>query len=439
MKKLGYLFIAIISFVGVNKVSALTWYQSSMPSFYRHYEYWDTLTNEHPQVISNLVNYWETNWSSSFDYYLIGCTSITSGLTEPDYVWIVPTNSNNIYSSYSSVGSQNNNMSLIFDNNSSYSQAYIYRPSSNIYEYLDGESYQTSIYAGSWSLFYSSNTTLYYKASSPSNSYPTNGMIIPSYSNTNLDLSYQSYNINPDDIVPTYTSLTNPTLNYTEINLNDYEYIILSLKNYNVSEDFISKMYQKGQVCSTTLYDYGLEEKKNYISGYETQACSVYYNELTTIQSNIRVEDVNHHSVYYLSAYDKTKENTIYIDPNVYDITYITSENVDNPTIVVNGSTYSTLPYSSLSDSAILTYENGYSDTWTCAKYDSDCIFKSTGLSIDEIFSHPIQSLKTVWGAINSMLTLIATFIGLLPPTLQAFLYMSFALAIILGIIKIIL
>lgn len=198
-------------------------------------------------------------------------------------------------------------------------------------------------------------------------------------------------------------------------------------------------MYIKGQLCPTTVYNYGTEEKKDYISGWQNQDCGTYYDSYTRHLNYIRSEDITNHAVYYLTGYDSTKENLVKVNPSVYNITYITEENKDNPQVNIGGKVYSILPYNKLTDTAILTEQNGVNNTWTCAKYDTDCFMDSSGVDIDNLFSNPIETLKTVWGAITSIFSLIAEFILLLPPTMQAFLYLAFGVGTALGIIKILL
>lgn len=296
--------------------------------------------------------------------------------------------------------------------------------------------------------YYYSNFDLYYKGSVYSDLCsettcfvsPDNRILIPAFGDPSF---YAYYNFDDDFIIEPYYLFDESILinedKYITIDLNQYSYVILSLKDYSFRDTFTIISYIKGQACATPVYNYGTEEKKDYISGWQTADCGDYYTDFTRHLHFIRAEDIKNHAIYYYSAYDFSRPNLIKIDSSVYNVTYITSENENSPSVSISGKTYQTLPYSSLTDSAILTEENGISDTWTCAKYDTDCYIHSSGLDVDDIFNKPLETLKTIWSSITTIFELISEFIALLPPVMQGFLYLAFGLGIAIGLIKIIL
>ena len=247
----------------------------------------------------------------------------------------------------------------------------------------------------------------------------------------------------PTDIVPTYKSkfINKTDLNYTEIDLNNYPYVALSLKDYSKTEEFNSMTYVKGQYCLTPVYNYGLTERKDILSGTQMQRCSLYYDDYTPIRTYILKSDLENHSIYYLKAYDKSKENKIKVDTSVFNIHYITEEEKNNPIITINGKKYTTIPYDELTDTATKSEDENYNSGSSCAVGDINCTASLTNGSIkwSDIFTSPLDFLKNIWTSITQVFTLIAYFIALLPTTLQYFFYISFTLAIVLGIIKIIL
>lgn len=246
-----------------------------------------------------------------------------------------------------------------------------------------------------------------------------------------------------NDIVPTYKSkfINKTDLNYTEIDLNNYPYVALSLKDYSKTEEFNSMTYVKGQYCLTSVYNYGLTERKDILSGTKMQRCSLYYDDYTPIRTYILKSDLENHSIYYLKAYDKSKENKIKVDTSVFNIHYITEEEKNNPIITINGKKYTTIPYDELTDTATKSEDENYTSGGSCAVGDINCTASLTNGSIkwSDIFTSPLDFLKNIWTSITQVFTLIAYFIALLPTTLQYFFYISFTLAIVLGIIKIIL
>lgn len=230
-------------------------------------------------------------------------------------------------------------------------------------------------------------------------------------------------------IIPTYKDIFVDKVeeNYVEVDLNSYPYIILSLKDYSKTEEFSTINYVKGQYCLTSVYNYGSTEKKDIIEGSKNKRCSLYYDNYTPIRTYILNSDLKNNAIYYLKSYDTTKENKVKIDTSVFNIHYISEEEKDNPIITINGKKYTPKSYDELTDTATKSEDENYADG------------ASEKFTFSDIFTAPLEFLKTIWNSITQFFQVINQFISLLPETLQAFLYMSFMLAIILGLIKIIL
>lgn len=248
--------------------------------------------------------------------------------------------------------------------------------------------------------------------------------------NNYLD-SGNTYILKNGDILPTIykgKDFTNKG-NLVEVDLNSYPYIALSLKDYSKTEAFDVNNYVKGQYCLTPVYDYGLKERREFLSQTQVERCSPYYNEFTLVRTTILKSDLENHAIYYLKSYDTSKENKVKIDSSVFNIHYITEEEKDNPILNINGTKYSTLPFDKLTDTANKSESEGY-------------VSGASGeIKVDwsDIFTSPIDFIKTIWSSVIQVFTVIGYFIALLPTTLQYFFYISFMLAIILGLIKIIL
>lgn len=234
---------------------------------------------------------------------------------------------------------------------------------------------------------------------------------------------------NKTDVVPTYKDkfVDKTDLNYVEVDLNSYPYIILSLKDYSKTEEFSTINYVKGQYCLTSVYNYGSTEKKDIIEGSKNKRCSLYYDNYTPIRTYILNSDLKNNAIYYLKAYDTTKENKVKIDTSVFNIHYVSEEEKNNPIITINGKKHTPKSYDELTDTATKSEDENYADG------------ASEKFTFSDIFTAPLEFLKTIWNSITQFFQVINQFISLLPETLQAFLYMSFMLAIILGLIKIIL
>ena len=248
--------------------------------------------------------------------------------------------------------------------------------------------------------------------------------------NNYLD-SGNTYILKNGDILPTIykgKDFTNKG-NLVEVDLNSYPYIALSFKDYSKTEAFDVNNYVKGQYCITPVYDYGLKERREVLSQTQVERCSPYYNDFTLIRTTILKSDLDNHAIYYLKSYDTSKENKVKIDSSVFNIHYITEEEKDNPILNINGTKYSTLPFDKLTDTANKSESEGY-------------VSGASGeikVNWSDIFTSPLDFIKGIWSSVTQVFIVIGYFIALLPTTLQYFLYISFMLAIILGLLKIIL
>ena len=67
----------------------------------------------------------------------------------------------------------------------------------------------------------------------------------------------------------------------------DFTNIALSLKDYSKIEEFSVTNYVKGQYCLTPVYDYGLKERKDVLTGTKIQRCSLVYTDFTPVRTSI--------------------------------------------------------------------------------------------------------------------------------------------------------
>ena len=450
-KNLMFIMLGIISFLGINSVSADTYNHSYFYDYFDdHIQAYETYKDK----INHLIDYWENNHSSEYPFYFLIARRIeTLQTAEVSYEYII----------YSSNSTQfiHKKSYLSFEagtlySNDEYFKTYSYSSDTNSFHYSGVRSSPYVQNNGS-DLILDSNISPTYKYEifnythggiSYTADYDT--ILLPSFSSKVTSLSISEIEIKDKDKIPTFKSLydgsyiSDLTSNYKEINLNDYSYIALSLKDYNTIPDNnyskYTNIYVKGQLCITPVYNYGMTERKDILTDSQMQGCSVYYDDFSLNRMYILKEDVKNHAIYYLKAYDASKENIVKIDTSMFSISYITEDDKDNPSVSIGGKNYPTLSYDSLTDSATISQNNGYTPGISCAVGDMNCYKDNNtdNLFID-LFDKPLEVLKTVWGAIISIFELITEFILLLPPTMQSFLYMSFMLAIVLGIIKILL
>lgn len=234
---------------------------------------------------------------------------------------------------------------------------------------------------------------------------------------------------NKTDVVPTYKDkfVDKTDLNYVEVDLNSYPYIILSLKDYSKTEEFSTINYVKGQYCLTSVYNYGSTEKKDIIEGSKNKRCSLYYDNYTPIRTYILNSDLKNNAIYYLKAYDTTKENKVKIDTSIFNVHYVSEEEKNNPIITINGKKHTPKSYDELTDTATKSEDENYADG------------ASEEFSVTDIFSAPLEFFKKIINAISEFNGLIKELFSFLPDEFLAFLLAAFALLVVVAIVKILL
>ena len=448
MRKCYFLLLGLLSFIGVNTVSADTY---SADSFYQNFDEYLEDYNLYKDKVDHLIDYWENNHSIEYPYYFIIVSNGTS-INNDTYIQytLYSANSFEFVLKSGSLVSLSNSF-----NGSEYINTYQYDSYTNEYKYsgilrafefplhgayiLDSNTSPTFKYQ---KYSYSQGGTVHHEDYSQ--------IVFPSFSSNNFSFSINQIEVNDGEKLPTLLSLYDGTYedvytnSYTEVNLNNYAYVALSLKDYedipsNNSSRY-SNFYVKGQLCVTPVYNYGLTERKDVLTNSKMQGCSQYYDDFTLTRMYILKTDVENHAIYYFKAYDTSKDNILKVDTSIFNITYISEENKDNPEVLINNKYYPTLPYDSLTDTAIKSESEGYVSGTTCAVGDFNCYSENNSENLfDEIFSSPLNFLKSIWDSVTSIFSLIAEFINLLPVPMQSFLYLSFMIAIILGLLKILL
>lgn len=460
MKKLKYLLL-IIPFMFISNVKASTVdfdYSRSYVSNYgnqgfvyinleKFYSDWN-IEKTAPDIIDNLYelvyNYYVENYKEEYPYYFVSV--IPWSTTGKDYVISsnikdmlihvtlfplkeVPTMS--IFKTFdSSEGFIGINATYQFsDTTTVLPTVYLYGTSlsvnynKSIFNIILSSNYK---YVYNPLVYYSSNFNLIYDLEDTYVVKGENGKVLNTYTSGNIILPYKD------------SFLTD---HLVEVNLNSYPYIALSLKDYSKTEEFSVTNYVKGQYCLSPVYDYGLKERKDVLTGTKIQRCSLEYTDFTPVRTSILKSDLENHAIYYLKAYNTNIENKVKIDTSVFNIHYITEEEKDNPILTINGKKYSVLPYDNLTDSSTKSEDENYSSGGSCAVGDFNCTASMMGSDFkwSDIFTSPLEFIKGIWSSVTQVFIVIGYFISLLPVQLQYFLYISFMLAIILGLIKIIL
>lgn len=426
--------MGIVSFLGINTVSADTFVISN---WYDEFEQYIEDYNQYKENIDYMINYWKENYSKDYPYYVIveRLDGFYADSTKPGFTLGATDDINSFY----------NNVDLYINADIKIS----YDPDSNEYSYgnLQENPYDLSLRWIKDSDFFSEYHVLINNGIYSHNYY---NFLIPSYTSKTLGVTIPEIELTKDSLYPGLIDLYNGSYlsgsmtSYKEINLNDFSYVALSLKDYNTipenNHSVYTNIWVKGQLCITPVYNYGMTERKDVLTGTQVQRCSSYYNDFTSTRMYLLKTDVENHSIYYLKSYDTSKENIVKVDTSVFDISYITEETKDNPYVNITGKQYPTIAYDKLTDTATKSEDEDYISGVTCPVGDFNCYNEYNSENIfDSIFDSPLKILKNIWSSITSVFDIISEFISLLPETMQSFLFLSFMIAIILGLIKIIL
>lgn len=261
-----------------------------------------------------------------------------------------------------------------------------------------------------------------------------------SFQFTNLDNT--TFIVRNNESLPTVMGLVDNTFipsssgnsNYVEINLNNYAYVGLSLKDY--TKNFSSIINVKGEYCITSVYNYGMVERKSFDMYKNTrmQECYPYQENYSSVNLYVTSYDITNHAIYWIKPNDKELENKIKVDTSIFNIHYITEEEADNPIINVNGTNYTPIPFNQLTDTANKSTEDGYISGESVRVGDLD-----NPAYPKDLFSSPLTFLKSISDGITAVFDIVRSLFTFLPTELQIIIYGAFSVAIVLGIIKIIL
>lgn len=203
---------------------------------------------------------------------------------------------------------------------------------------------------------------------------------------------------------------------YNQVNLDNYEYVILNLKDYSKKEPFNTNLQVKGSVGITPVYNYGQVEKSEV-----TDRCNLSYSDFTDYRFSILKNDLTNNAFYIVKA---CEENSSFrFDSTIFDITYVTPENVDDPVVTFGGVEYHTIPFNKLSNSANQNESNNF-------------IPGESGSSLTDIIDNVSDFTSDIWNAVSSFMGLVTKFFNTLPEEFRYLSITSFTVLTFIAIIK---
>lgn len=217
----------------------------------------------------------------------------------------------------------------------------------------------------------------------------------------------------------TYSKYYIDTINnkYTEVNLDNYEYVILNLKNYSKKEAFDVNLQVKGMVGITPVYEFGTAEKESV-----TDRCNVSYSDYTDYRLYILKNDLLNNAVYYVKACEEG--SSFKFDNTIFSVTYVTTENVNDPVITFDGVEYHAIPFDKLSSTANKNEEENF-------------VPGASGSSLTDVIDNITNYISSFWNSLSTFMGLVTKFFNMLPVEIRAICITTFATACTLGLLKI--
>ena len=204
---------------------------------------------------------------------------------------------------------------------------------------------------------------------------------------------------------------------YTEVNLDNYEYLILNLKDYTKKDAFDINLKVKGMVGITPVYEFGTAEKEAV-----TDRCNVSYDDYTDYRFYVLKNDLLNNAVYYVKACEEG--SSIKFDNTVFNVTYVTTETVNDPVITVGGVQYNVIPFDKLSNTANKNEEENF-------------VPGESGSSLTDIIDNTTNYISSFWNSLSTFMGLVTKFFNTLPIEIRAICITTFVTACTLGLLKI--
>lgn len=231
--------------------------------------------------------------------------------------------------------------------------------------------------------------------------YLKNGDILPTYLNLKKYSSWTEY------------SSANST--FKEVNLDDYEYVILNLKNYTRKSAFETNLKVKGSIAITPVYEFGTVEKEVI-----TDRCNTSYSDYTDYRFFILKNDLINNAVYIVKECADSG-SSFKFDSSIFNVTYVTAENVNDPVITVGGVQHHTIPFNKLSN--------------TVNKNEEENFIPGSTEQFDP-FGDVVDYISSFWNSLTTFMGLVTKFFNTLPVEIRAISITMFTTAITLGVIK---
>ena len=208
----------------------------------------------------------------------------------------------------------------------------------------------------------------------------------------------------------------------TTVNLDNYEYVILNLKDYNQDKAFNTNLKVKGMIGITPVYNFGQTEKSDIIGTKIEDRCNLSYKDYTDYRFSILKQDLKNNAVYIVKSCEEG--SSFKFDNTIFDITYVTADNVDDPVVTIGGKDYHTIPFNKLTSSANQNEEENYVPG------------ESKKLNLSDIVSNITNTVSSFWDSIVNFMSLVTKFFDTLPIEIKGVAITTFSMACMIALIK---
>lgn len=242
-----------------------------------------------------------------------------------------------------------------------------------------------------------------------------------------------SISITPGMVIPSYNELKKynswkefPKENsrITTVNLDDYEYVILNLKDYNQTKAFNTNLKVKGSIGITPIYNFGQTAKDDIMGSKVQDRCNVKYDDYTDYRLSILKQDLQNNSFYVVKGCEVG--SSFKFDNTIFDITYVDENNKSDPIVSIGGKDYHVIPFDKLPSSANKNEEENYVPG------------ESERFALLDKLDFLINNLNRVWDAFTSFMGFVGKMFSTLPDEFKAIAISSFTIGCTLMIFKII-
>ncbi len=218
--------------------------------------------------------------------------------------------------------------------------------------------------------------------------------------------------------------IDSPSDNFTTVNLDKYEYVILNLKDYNQKNAFNTNLKVKGSIGITPIYNFGQTAKDDIMGSKVQDRCNLSYKDYTDYRLSILKQDLQNNSFYVVKGCEVG--SSFKFDNTIFDITYVDEKNKFDPIVSIGGKDYHVIPFDKLPSSANKNEEENYVPG------------ESERFALLDKLDFLINNLNRVWDAFTSFMSFVGKMFSTLPDEFKAIAISSFTIGCTLMIFKII-